>query len=194
MSRFAPLRRLKRPVTPLASAALLCCLILSAACDRPASNVGVEVDEPAADAPKKGNVSLPSAPSAEDFVIKEKNADGTLRVQGLIEYKDKYKEQEVSLSGLIPRLSPMCDPKKAKKEGTKCMEPHMVIRDDEEGAEKLLLVVGYDDDFLKRAKLEEGTTHRFQGTYQMFGRGFTASEDGLLVLSQIDDVPVTKEK
>ena len=70
----------------------------------------------------------------------------------------------------------------------------MVIRDDEEGAEKLLLVVGYDDDFLKRAKLEEGTTHRFQGTYQMFGRGFTASEDGLLVLSQIDDVPVTKEK
>lgn len=161
-----------------------------AGCDHPPSNVSVEVKEPDPEATPP-TVSLPEPPSASDFIIEEKNDDGTLRVQGLIEYKAKHMDKEVVVTGRIVRLSPDCDPGKAKKKGEKCPEPHMVIRDDEEDAEKHMLIVGYKSDLIKRAKLKEGEVHKFKGTYQMMGYGFTASEDGLLVLAEVDDEPIS---
>lgn len=161
-------------------------------CDHPASNVTVEVDEadPNAEAP---TVSLPTPPSAQDFVIEEKNEDGTLRVAGMIEYKDKHLDKEVVVKGKLIKLSKDCDPGLAKKKGEKCPEPHLVIRDDEEDAEKHILVVGYPQDFVKRAKLTEDEVYDFKGTYQMMGYGFTASEDGLMVLAAVGDEEVAEE-
>jgi len=156
-------------------------------CEHEPSNVKVEVDapDPEASAPV---VSLPAPPSASDFVIKESNDDQTLRVQGIIEYKEKHLDKQVVVKGKVIRISPECDPGKAKKEGKKCPEPHLLIRDDEPEAEKTLLVIGHTPELLKKAKLEEGQVFDFKGTYSMMGRGFTASEDGLMMLEGIGDI------
>ena len=170
----------------------------SLGCDHPPSHVAVE--ERALDAEASAPVvSLPEPPSADDFVIEEFNDDKTLRVQGLIENKAKYMKQgeapqEVVLTGRIVRLSPPCDPAKTKKSGESCPELHLVIEDDEQDPQKQLLVVGYREDFLKRAKIAEGEVHRFKGMYKMMGWGFTSSEDGLLELSEMDDVSVIETR
>lgn len=166
---------------------------LTSACDHPASNVTVEDNAPSPDATAPV-ISLPEPPSASDFVIKETNDDGTLRVQGLIEYKSKHLDKEVVVTGQVVRLSAECDPAKAKKDNEKCPELHMIIQDNEQDAETRILVVGYGDDFLKRSKLKEGDVHQFKAMYKMMGWGFTSSEDGLLELISMDDVDVIEAK
>lgn len=163
------------------------------ACEHPPSNVTVEEKGADPDAPAP-TVSLPEPPAAEEFIIKEKNDDGTLRVQGLIENKAKYMDKEVVVKGKVVKLSPECDPAKAKKNNEKCPDLHMVIQDDEEDAEKQILVVGYRPDFLKRSKLKEDEVHQFKAMYKMTGWGFTASEDGLLELLAMDDIDVMEKK
>ena len=176
------------------AAALLSALLIMAACEHPPSNVTIEESATRSEDTTPPVVSLPPAPSAQDFIIKEKNPDGSLRVQGLVEYKDKYLDQEVVVKGKIVKMSELCDPAKAAKENKKCLQPHMLIQDDESDAEKLLMVVGYDADFVKRAKLEEGGVHQITGRYKMMGYGFTASEDGLLELLQLDETSLFEEK
>ena len=55
-------------------------------------------------------------------------------------------------------------------------------------------MVGYDDDFLKRAKIAEGETHVFKGMYKKVAQGFVVTEDGLILLDYIDDIPVILPK
>lgn len=138
-------------------------------------------------------VDLPPAPPASAFVIPEKNADGTLRVEGLIAHQHKYLDQPVEVMGHIEFLSTECDPKKAKKDDTECPEPHLVIRDDADGV-KQLMVVGYKQEFVKKAKLVPGEKRRFKGTYQKVAQGFVASEDGLILVDMIDDLEVVTSK
>ena len=167
------------------------------ACDHPSSYVAVEApkegEEKPAPAPAVA-VALPPAPSAQDFVIKEKNDDGTFRVQGLIEYKDKNLDQEVLVKGRVLSISEDCDPKKVKNTQQSCPEPHLMIMDDERDAEKVLLVVGYTPKFIKEAKLEQGEVFDFKGSYKLMGRGFTATEDGLLLLSSVGDKSVEESR
>lgn len=170
----------------------LLCLALGA-CDHAPSNVKLETPQvdPEATPPV---VSLPEPPSAADFIIKETNDDKTLRVQGLIEYRDKHLQKEVVVKGKLIRISADCDPGKAKKEGTKCPEPFLLIQDNEEDAEKTLLVIGHTPELLKKANLSESGVHDFKGTYSMRAMGFTASEDGLLILSGVDEVELAELK
>jgi hypothetical protein len=137
-------------------------------------------------------VSLPSPPPASAYQIPEKNPDGTLRVEGLIYNRDKYLDQQVSVKGVIVRMSKECDPKKAKKAGEECPEPNLFIRDNPE-AESAMRVVGYKDDFIKKAKMEEGQERVFKGTYQKVAQGFVATEDGLILLDYVDEIPVLEE-
>ena len=188
MEERYPMTLKKRALLETTALALVTSLTLGLfGCEHEPSNVKVEVDapDPEASAPV---VSLPDPPSAADFVIQEKNDDETLRVQGIIEYKSKHLDKQVVVKGKILRISAECDPGKAKKEGKKCPEPHMLIRDDEAEAEKTLLVIGHTTELLKKAKVEEGQVHDFKGTYSMMGRGFTASEDGLVILEGIGDI------
>ncbi len=139
------------------------------------------------------NVSLPSPPPASAFVIQEKNPDGTFRIEGMIHNQTKHLDKVVTLSGTIARISKACDPKKAKKKGKTCNQPSMYIKDGE-GAKKFLKVVGYTDDFIKRSKVEVGKAYTFKGTYKKMAQGFVVTEDGLLLLDFVNEIPVLLQK
>ena len=136
------------------------------------------------------NVRLPDPPPASAYQIPEKNADGTLRIEGLLHNKEKYMEQQIQVTGVIVKMSPECDPKKAKKAGTECPEPNLFIRDAPNPELPAMRVVGYKPEFIKKAKLEEQQQRVFKGTYQKVAQGFVATEDGLILLDFVDDVPV----
>ncbi|MFU8805295.1 MAG: hypothetical protein ACNA8W_15890 [Bradymonadaceae bacterium] len=138
-------------------------------------------------------VDLPSAPPASAFVIPEKNADGTLRVEGVIGHQHKYLGEKVEITGHVFMLSEECDPAKAKKDETECPEPHLVIKDDRD-ATKQLLVVGYKQEFVQKAKLKPGEDRLFKGTYQKVAQGFVASEDGLLLVDTVDEHEAVEQK
>ncbi|MBA2665086.1 MAG: hypothetical protein H0U74_22560 [Bradymonadaceae bacterium] len=138
-------------------------------------------------------VDLPPAPPASAYVILETNSDGSLRVAGLISNQTKHLGQSVEISAEIVSLSADCDPKKAKLANTECQEPHLVIKDNRD-AEKQLLVVGYKEEFVKKAKLKVGDKHLFRGVYQKVAQGFVASEDGLLLLDAVGEHEVIAQK
>lgn len=169
--------------------------------------IKVDQPEPDPEAPAP-NVSLPDPPPESGFQVPEKNTDQTLRVEGLIHYQDKYLDQQVEVKGLIVKMSEPCDPGKVKKARAKarkegksdeeiakitCPEPNLFIKDDQD-AQKFMRIVGYDDDFVKKAKLEEGQEHVFKGTYKKVAQGFVATEDGLVLVDYVDEMPVLEEQ
>lgn len=138
-------------------------------------------------------VDLPSAPPASAFEIPERNDDGTLRVEGLIQYQDKHLDGKVTVKGTVIEILGDCDPKKAKEADESCPEPHYIIKD-EPDARKELMVVGFDRDFLDEADLEAGGTHTFEGSYRKIAQQFVNSENGLLLLDRVDELSVLEEK
>jgi hypothetical protein len=138
-------------------------------------------------------VDLPSPPPASAFNIPEKNDDGTLRVAGVIHHQEKHLGNIVDIKGMIVGINGDCDPKKAKKAGETCDEPHYLISD-EEGAEKQLAVVGFDREFFEKTKAKLGETHTFSGTYKKVAQGFVNSGDGLLLLNKVGEVSVIEEE
>ncbi len=140
------------------------------------------------------NVSLPDPPPASGFEVPKRNNDNTLRVEGLIHYQDEFLDQQVEVKGVIVQISKPCDPKKAKKNGEECPEPYLTFKDDQDG-QKFMRAVGYKEEYIKKAKLEIGGEPRvFKGTYKKVAQGFVATEDGLILLDFVDDVPVLEEK
>ncbi len=134
-------------------------------------------------------VELPSPPPASAFVIQEKNPDGTFRIEGMIHNQVKHLDKSVTVTGTIARLSKPCDPKKAKKKGKICNQPNLYIKDGPD-SKKFLKVVGYTDDFVKRSKIKEGESYTFKGTYKKMAQGFVVTEDGLLLLDFVNEIPV----
>lgn len=179
---------LNRLIQTWASLAMSTVLI---ACDPP-STVGVETGKVDEGLPP-ARVELPTPPPASGFTIPEKNADGSMRVEGLIYHQDKYMDQKVDVKGIIVKMSTPCDPKKTKRSGEPCPEPNLFIKDDVD-AQRVLRVVGYDDDFIKKSKIAEGEEHLFKGTYSKVAQGFVATEDGLLLLDYVDEIPVVEGK
>lgn len=172
---------------PIALIAALVALL--AACDDTSEGAAAEGQDPNM---PPAQVDLPEPPPASGFEVPETNPDGTMRIAGLIQFRDKYLQKPVRISGVITALSTECDPAKAKKEGTECPEPHLFIKDEPE-ARKQLLVVGYKPEFVERAKLEVGQRHVFEGTYKQVSQGFAVTEDGLLLLDRVGETEVLEE-
>lgn len=168
-------------------AGLLLCTAM--ACEEP-SRVTVEEDPVDPNMPP-ARVDLPSPPPASGFEVQEKYPDGNLRVEGLIHYQDKHLEQKVNVKGVILKISEPCDPKKAQKKDEKCPEPSLFIRD-EPDSQKIMRMVGFKDDFIKKAKIAEGDMRVFKGTYSKVAYGFVATEDGLVLLDYIDEHSVVE--
>lgn len=137
-------------------------------------------------------INLPDPPPDEAFDIPKNNRDGTLRVEGIVAHQAEFLDTSVEVKGVITRMTEPCTPRKAEQRGETCPKPHMVIRDSEDARQKLL-VVGYEDEFIKRAGLEAGETHTFAGTYTRVARGFVASGSGLIDLKRVDETPVTEQ-
>jgi len=154
--------------------------------------ITVDQPEPDPNAPAP-TINLPDPPPESGFAVPEKNDDQTLRVEGLIHYQDKYLDNPVEVKGEIVRISAPCDPKKAKRKGEKCPEPNLFIKDSKD-SQKFMRIVGYDEDFQKKAKLEVGGVHVFKGTYKKVAQGFVATEDGLVLVDYVDDMPVLEEQ
>ena len=167
-----------------------CAVTLSlVACDHPATNVKTELPQ-RKEGEEAPSVSLPTAPPASGYIIPEKNDDGTMRILGMAHHKQKYIDKTVTVKGTVTFISEDCDPAKAKKNKTKCPEPYMTIED----SDKLpMLVVGYPAKFLKKAKVKADETYDFKGTYKLAAQGFTATEDGLLLLDEVNEKSVIEK-
>ena len=177
--------------TRVASIIVLMLAVALAACSESGDN---KKEEKQADPNlPPAQVDLPSPPPESAFDIPEKNPDGTLRVQGVIQYQAKHLGNNVRIKGVLVDIRGDCDPAKAKKKGEPCPEPHFIIKD-EKGAEKELAVVGFDREFFERAEVEADQTHTFEGSYKKVAQGFANSESGLLLLDKLDDINVLEEK
>lgn len=171
----------------------LCALVaVQLGCDHPATNVQAELPTPSTNAAPPV-VDLPDPPPASGFIIPEANQDGTLRVVGMVEHKDKHLDKPVTVKGFVASISPDCDPKTAKKKEQECPEPHLIIKDDMD-SDRAMLVVGFEPELVKKAKLEVGEQYDFKASYQMMAQGFTATEDGVLLLDEVNGVPAREIK
>lgn len=178
---------------PMGRSATLIALIMAVAlaCACSESNESSEEAQVDPNLPP-AQVDLPSPPPASAFDIPETNDDGTMRVEGLIQYQTKHLGSPVRVKGVVVQIEGDCDPKRAKKKGEECPEPHFVIKD-EEGAEKELMVVGFDRDYFDKVDVEKGQTHTFEGTYKKIAQQFVNSENGLLLLDKVGEVSVLEE-
>lgn len=175
------------------SASLAALLLVSACQDHPKSTVPIDENTPLAEGAKRPTAELPDPPPADGFVIPERNKDGTLRVAGMIERQADHLDKPVELTAYIAFVSAECDPKDTKKTGKECPQPYMILQDDPQSSRQIL-AVGYEEEFIKRGKLKEGDSRVIKGTYQKMASGFAATENGLVALEAVDDIPVIDPK
>jgi hypothetical protein len=174
------------------STSILCAglLMASVGCDHPPSNVKAELPK-RAEGQAAPSVSLPEAPPSSGFVIPETNPDGTMRILGLIHNRDNHLHKEITVKGTLIQVSEDCDPAKAKKKEESCPEPFMTIQDDDKIPFR---VVGFKPEFIKKAKLKVGDSYDFKGVYELTTQGFAATEDGLLLLNEVNGAAVMASK
>jgi hypothetical protein len=182
------------PVSAHRGAAICAALLLLGACqEHPKSNVPVEANTKRPEGTPVPSAELPEPPPADGFVIPERNKDGSLRVAGVIEYQANHLDKPVEITAYISFVSPECDPAVAKKKGVECPQPYMILQDDPSSTRQIM-AVGYEEEFIKRGKLKEAETRIVKGTYQKMASGFAATENGLILLDAVDDIPVVKAK
>lgn len=131
-------------------------------------------------------VELPPPPPASAFEIREFNDDGTLRIEGLISNRDRYLDEKVQVRGVVTEIEGNCDPARARKLGETCPKPHFFIRDHADD-DRRIMVVGYPPKFINDLKLQTGQDYLISGSYQQMADGFVSTEDGLILLSAVDD-------
>ena len=181
------------PQAPLAAPLSALCasaLLLALGCEHPPSHVKPELPKREEGKPAP-SVTLPEPPAASAYIIPETHPDGTMRILGLIHNRDKHLKKEITLKGTLIAMSPDCDPAKTKKTGASCPEPFMTIQDED----KLpFRVVGYPAEFPKKAKLALGESYDFKGVYELTTQGFAATEDGLLLLNEVNGKSILDKK
>jgi len=138
-------------------------------------------------------VNLPSPPDDSEFEIPLKNPDGTFRIRGLTAHQADHLGEKVTVKGYLSRISPECDPAKAKKKGEECPEPYLYFKDSEDG-DAQMMGVGIKREFIEDSELEEGKTYEVEGTYTKSSHGFVATEDGLLLLDKVGEHSVIEEE
>lgn len=134
-------------------------------------------------------VDLPEPPPDSAFDVQKRNSDGTFRVRGLIAHRGQHLGDKIEVEGIVTHISPECGPTRAKENGEECPEPYLYIRDDKE-ADDALMIVAFDRERMKKAGVEEGSEHVFEGSYKELAQGFVRTKSGLLVVDTVDDTDV----
>lgn len=170
-------------------AVLVATAFVLSACDR-GPDPPEQTFEPDPDLPE-AVVDLPDPPPAEAFEIQEYNDDGTLRVEGIISNRDEHLHEEVEITGTVTEIiGDDCDPAHPGVET--CPRLHLEIRDHPDD-DLDLMVVGFEDDFLRTARLREGEEYAFAGLYTDMAHDFVSTEDGLIDLQAVGDHEVPDE-
>lgn len=160
-------------------------ILLLGGCDSAGPEQPLDEFPPDPDLPS-AVVDLPPPPPGSAFEIRERNDDGSLRVEGIMSNRDRYLNESVQIRGFVQEIHGDCDPTRARQRGERCEEPSFFIVDhlDED---RRLRVVGFTNDFRRSAGVSQGSEHLFSGRYQQMGARFVSTEDGLLVLSAVGD-------
>ncbi len=170
----------QRCCVPLVSSAVIAALTLLVACDQgpepPAEEFPPDPDLPEA------VVDLPDPPPDSAFEIRKRNDDDSLRVEGIIGHRDQFMDEQVEVRGVVSDIiGADCDPSVER-----CPRLHLLVRDHMD--EDLdLIIVGFEDTFLRTAGISEGDEYLFAGTYTDMADGFVSTEEGLIDLKAVDD-------
>lgn len=169
---------------------LLGLLLASAACEPSSPEAPIDEFPPDDDLPQ-AVVDLPAPPPDSAFEIQQTNDDGSLRVEGLVGHRDQYFDSDVEVRGVIAEIiGDDCDPSHPQIDS--CPTLHLEIRDHIDDSLGLY-VVGFDDAFLRRARLREGQEYLFSGTYTDMAHDFPSTRDGLIDLHSVDDHDVPRD-
>ncbi len=161
---------------------VLAILALTSGCEPDGQSLEEDPLAPDPDLPE-AVVDLPSPPPESAFEIREHNDDGSLRVEGLVANRDNYINNEVEVRGVVASIRGHdCTPGGPER----CPRPHLLIRDHADDNLEMM-VVGYENPFLRTASIEEGEDFLFRGTYTHSAHDFPSSEIGLIDLAAVDD-------
>jgi hypothetical protein len=173
------------------------------ACELPTRNgdgEGSSADPEAGLAPV--NVNLPPVPPLEALEVPRSYPDGSYSVAGLFFERESQRNQAIDLTAIVLDVyqcdsapvgvdgtagelaAPTEQPTAAVQTGTAgCLLPHLHAVDNLRSTQKLLVV----GDLLEQygAQLRPGNRYTFSGTYALQTRGFTSTEDGLLIVDHI---------
>lgn len=183
----------------LASCALLALVV---GCSSDKNDASGDAQQPA----REANVNLPPVPDLPLLDVPRQYPDKTLSVMGLLIDRDKLLMQPVTVSALVVDIY-ACDipadvdvgrtagkgrDAKAKADEPRpgCLYPHFYIAD-AENSPRRILVTGYDAAHYE-PQLQPMTRYRFSGTYSVQARGFSSSEQGLILVDTIEGSGITQ--
>ncbi len=147
-------------------------------------------------------VELPPVPSLEMLDADRQYDDGSYSVIGVILDRNELRGRQLAITGIVDSIYvcptapiPVAEGEEPgpENEGTRagCLLPHIYIRDSARSSRRML-VAGYNAE-LYEPQLSVGGRYRFDGEYSERTRGFTSTEFGLLVASQISGSGVVQE-
>jgi len=168
--------------------AALC--LATAACSKDGDNGATP------EVPHNENVKLPPVPELPLLDIPTVYPDNTLSVMGLLINRDDHMLKTVTVSGMVVDIY-KCDidekseaKARKKSEGENqgprpgCLYPHFYLADTPDSP-KRVLVTGYNADHYE-PQLQEVTRYRITGHYSVQARGFSSSENGLIVADSLE--------
>ena len=136
-------------------------------------------------------VDLPDPPPESAFEIQEHNDDGSLRIEGVIGNRDQYMGEEVEIRGTVTDIiGDDCDPNHPAVDT--CPRLHLLIQDHADD-DLDLIVVGFEDNFLRTARIREGEEYHFEGVYTDMAHDFVSTEEGLIDLHAVGDHEVEED-
>lgn len=163
-----------------------------------------DADGDAAASRREANVNLPPVPDLPLLDVPRSYPDGTLSVMGLLIDRDNYLMKPVTVSAMVVEVY-ACDvpsdvdmgrtggrgkPAAADEPRPGCLYPHIYIAD-AENSPRRILVTSYDAAHYE-PQLQPMTRYRFSGTYSVQARGFSSSEQGLILVDTIEGSGLTQ--
>jgi hypothetical protein len=128
-------------------------------------------------------VELPPVPPAEAFEVVARYPDGAWSVSGLqADGKAKF-GTSVTVRGRLVDVYRCPPAAEGSAAGAGCQRPNFTLVD-ERRRDARLLVTGYPDSTVD-TNLRAGELYDVEGTYSAQARGFTASEQGLVVALRV---------
>ena len=177
-------------------AALLCAMIPAVGCGGGGDDAGAA----GGDGPVH-RVNLPPVPPMPLMEIPETHDDGSWSIMGILRNRDQHMGQTVTVSGLLQDVyeCELAAAQRAEAERNArgrrgapaeppapvagCNYPHMFIADTMNSPRRIMLV-DYQAEYYE-PQMEPGLRYTVRGRYTTSSRGFTATEDGLIVVSSI---------